>query len=949
VGYRIKRVVGIISSILILGACGGGGNSSPDVVPPAQPVDTTPTPTPVPEPAPRDTFDPLEPASVTVGHPFFNSPHVNPIVQQGAYVYAVNTPSDTLDVIEKKTMQVVRRIAVGVDPVAVAVRPDGKELWVSNHVSDSVSVIDLDVSSLSFHHVLATIQDFDPTSRSTRFDEPAGIAFASNDKAYVALSAIDEVAVIDVNTRIITKKIKINAQDPRAITVAGDKLFVAAFESNNQTELSGCFGNIDGEQCTFSLQEHVVDNNNVLSLFYDADIVKDPRVPDRDVFVFATSNEAPVDVISAVGTLLYGLTVTDDGEVFVSMTDARNHINGKAGTQKHTLKDLGNRAFLNQIGRVNCQSATCRNPSVIELEPLPPEHPDKSMALATPYGMALSGDQQSLIVTAAGSGKIFVVDVPSANVVSQFTVGAVPRGIALQSGDAGKPETAWVLNVVDNTVSIVDVTNLVAPALISTIGLEDNLSAEFKLGRALFNDASGSSTGTFSCESCHPDGHTDQLLWVLGGPKCDLAGCDQIPVRTTMPIRGARGTAPYHWDGVLGDPFGGKNGQSPKSSLQPNCSDELSCVRHLVDASMSSTMCDQDNCAANDEGKAGLFNAAERDALSKFILQVPPVPARERPFDDQLTNLAKTGFDDFFIKDATDSVAGQTCGSVGCHNMPFWTATNIGGSGMDAPSFRGIVDRWLVLPQGRVNMFELYGANGKKGFDEKDMWLRIISGSTTGQWQMFLEASMGYSGAYAKQVTLNSQFENSQQAITESLLQTLEMAADVESISLLGEGALLDVENQSSTPVTLTFAQGKYWDLQSDESYSKDELIALAKSGELILTLTAHSGGNVDFEHPQPQIWSTQRMFNVTKIDFPKLAGGTSMRMRGRHVFPNTRIYVDGIRVKGEVICEFGELPDCSNEVILVNLQKAPANGGMHLLQIQTEQGRFSNEFLFFK
>ena len=28
------------------------------------------------------------------------------------------------------------------DPVGIAVRPDGKEVWVSNHVSDSVSVID---------------------------------------------------------------------------------------------------------------------------------------------------------------------------------------------------------------------------------------------------------------------------------------------------------------------------------------------------------------------------------------------------------------------------------------------------------------------------------------------------------------------------------------------------------------------------------------------------------------------------------------------------------------------------------------------------------------------------------------------------------------------------------------------------------------------------------------
>jgi len=78
-----------------------------------------------------------------VGHPSFLSPHSKPVVINGGHVFVVNTPADSVDVIDRKTHEVVRRISVGVDPVGLALRPDGKELWVSNHVSDSVSVIDL--------------------------------------------------------------------------------------------------------------------------------------------------------------------------------------------------------------------------------------------------------------------------------------------------------------------------------------------------------------------------------------------------------------------------------------------------------------------------------------------------------------------------------------------------------------------------------------------------------------------------------------------------------------------------------------------------------------------------------------------------------------------------------------------------------------------------------------
>ena len=62
-------------------------------------------------------------------------------------------------------------------------------------------------------------------------------------------------------------------------------------------------------------------------------------------------------------------------------------------------------------------------------------------------------------------------------------VGAVPRGIALESDDTGNASQAWVLNVADNSVSRVDVSDPADPRVIDTITLEDPTHPAVKRGR----------------------------------------------------------------------------------------------------------------------------------------------------------------------------------------------------------------------------------------------------------------------------------------------------------------------------------------------------------------------------------------------------------------------------------------------------------------------------------
>lgn len=335
------------------------------------------------------------------------SPQFRPVIVSGEFVYLANTPNNTIDVLDKKSNRIEHQIAVGIEPVGLAIRPDGKELWVANHVSDSVSIIDIQVDSPSRFVVLDTIQDFDPKTKATRFDEPVGVVFADNHKAYVSLSSENQIAVIDVHSREIIKRLRIPAQDPRGIVVRNGRLYVIPFESNNQTQLSGGKKqDIDGDLVTFDAWEHSIHNNNVLSIGHVVDIIKNPKVPDRDLLVFDVANDQLIETVSGLGTLLYGITADSQGTVYVAQTDARNDVNGRAGTKKHGLAQLDNRPFLNRVTRIeNAGLKDGYKPKVswFDLEPLPPNHPAYETAQATPFAVELSIDDRWLYLTAAGS------------------------------------------------------------------------------------------------------------------------------------------------------------------------------------------------------------------------------------------------------------------------------------------------------------------------------------------------------------------------------------------------------------------------------------------------------------------------------------------------------------------------------------------------------------------
>ena len=881
---------------------------------------------------------------VKIGHPSFLSPHASPIAMNGDLVFVANTPSDTVDVIDARTRRIIARVDVGIDPVSIAVRPDGKEVWVSNHVSDSVSVIDADAKSPAYLQVIATVQDFDLRSKATRFDEPMGIAFASNDKAYVALSSENKIAVINVRQKKVVKRLNITAQDPRAIVVRGNRLYVIPFESNNKTQLSGG-KKIDGDLVTFNAHEHSVANNNVLSIGHVTDIVKHPRVPDRDLYVFDTTTDALVETVDTLGTLLYGLAVDSKGRVFIAQTDARNDVNGRAGTKKHGLKEMGNRAFLNQITKISFEGGKAGKPQFMNLEPLPPNHPQPDKALATPFAIQVSRDDSTLLVSAAGSDKIFTVDAETGQVLGRTQVGSVPRGIALQPGTRGKPSQAWVLNAVANTVSVVDISNPANLKVQASIALQDPTHPAFKRGRIAFNKAAASTSNTFSCASCHPDGHTDQLLWVLKTPI--VTGGNQIMPRSTMPIRGLRDTAPFHWDGIPGDPYGGINSASTRRRVKPNSNVDKpeSQTRHLIDGGLASTMAMVGKTGKNEEGKDGLLSKAERDDMAKFLLGVTYPPAQRRAYDNVLSEKATEGFELFHITgDAGGTPGANFCGN--CHRMPFWVSTNTPGSGMDAPTWRGAYDRFLILPQGRLNIidFDFYRRVAEQGIPERSVWQFSWGGRRAFDpvWEMVLEGSTGHSGSFARQVTLNESTVD--EPLTGDLLDALETSCGEGGVVLQGEGVFL-AENKA-TPVKVQFDSevqgGRYVETGNDRSvFSREMLVSLAAKGQFVGTFTGRHGEHGDYDHPQPGIWTLGPIQEQRgKQKFPILSNkNKTMTVSGRHIRTGAGIFVNGRKAAGSIRLE-------ENERVVIELENLPPIG-MNFLQVQNPGGLFSNDFIF--
>ncbi len=704
------------------------------------------------------------------GAQLYLSPQTDPMAlsEDGTRLYVANTTSGTLSVLDVTNPLApteLAKVRVGHDPTSVAVLPGGANgdelVFVVNHVSDSISVVSRERLA-----VVQTIQEFDADG-VTRMDEPVGIAFTSPTRALVTLDQPNQVLTVDIDANgrasIAPQRLEITAQAPRAIVAAGDRVFVAPFESGNQTEFSSCWPGdpldlvendaaLTDEGCEFRAEvlgdSDLLNGNDVqLGTIFEfaavnpnigGRVIRDTDLPDRDLFVIDPSG-APVvtQVLDSLGTLLSGLaahTGPAGTRVWIAHTEANNHLDG--------LGVIDNEMFVNRVAIVDCATGgSCAPAETVDL--------DASAATAglgqtvpTPWGIQASGDGEIVVVTAAGAdgdpgdGRppmhgLFTLN-RDGQVLGSALVGALPEGVLLRSGPGGAAQVAYVLDTADSTVSVVDVSNPTSPQTIGapvTVG-DDPTPAQIRLGRVAFHSARGSTNKTFACGSCHPNGNMDQLQWTIN----TVTGPDDGPnergeiaePRTTMPIRGLRDTLPLHWEGTLADPIALENPLAPFDAA-PDCDidavGEIGCVRHLVDAALSGPNCQHNVPGGCQPGEGqtghggsnlpGALTNEERDAMAAFQLAVAFPPAPDRRPDDVLSPLAVQGVADFFSNEDAKGIntgigqvvgfAPTTCADnpMGCHSLPLTVSTNSSVvGGFDAVSARGMWDRWTLFSNG---------------------------------------------------------------------------------------------------------------------------------------------------------------------------------------------------------------------------------------------------------
>jgi len=232
---------------LVLGACDNSGNPSLQLADKTDPIAEVP----------------VEAPGVTSNFVSFESGAVRPLAMStdGSSVYVSNTPNHSLDIFQydaSNTLRLKHSVPVGLEPVAVALRNDN-EVWVVNHISDSISIVRTD-SPVPFVATTLLVGD-----------EPRDIVFAKGrafittahrgqHRNHASLSNVPGAGDAELNSAGVKradiwvfdgeetgpglggtpiKIISLFGDTPRALAVTPDesKVYAAVLHSGNQTTL----------------------------------------------------------------------------------------------------------------------------------------------------------------------------------------------------------------------------------------------------------------------------------------------------------------------------------------------------------------------------------------------------------------------------------------------------------------------------------------------------------------------------------------------------------------------------------------------------------------------------------------------------------------------------------------------------------------------------------------
>jgi YVTN family beta-propeller protein len=488
----------------------------------------------------------------------FESQQVHPLAltPDGTRLLAVNTPDNRLAIfgIGTGSPTLLREAPVGLEPVSVACESNTRA-WVANHVSDTVSIVDLLTGN-----VVSTL---------AVGDEPTDIVFASG-KAFVCVSQEDAVKIYDpAHLAAPPVVVPIFGSDPQALARNGDgsRVYVGIFESGNLTTVAGeqdvvAHGGLPAPNpqgrpnvglILRFLGGHWMDEIN-----RSFDDTHPYTLPDHDVAVLdATAGVPAPSYIDGLGTLIYNLGVHPvNGRLYVTNTDALNHIRFEPNLRG---KFLRTRVSIVDPAAPASKSLVDINPH-IDYGMTPGPQGEIDLSLSQPGGVAFRSTGGEVYMTALGSAKVAVLDDAGA-VVDRIDVGDGPSGLALD-------ETRHRLYVLERFTNMLGVVDTDSRAVVQTVsvGYDPSPPAIRNGRRFLYDGRLSSGHGDLACASCHAGGNMDNIAWDLGDPNGQFqppppGQVDPLLVgfhpmkgpMTTQSLRGLDGTQPFHWRGDRAD------------------------------------------------------------------------------------------------------------------------------------------------------------------------------------------------------------------------------------------------------------------------------------------------------------------------------------------------------------------------------------------------------------
>lgn len=598
----------------------------------------------------------------------FESAPVHPIERSpdGTKLFAVHTADARLVVFDLTSGTPIRtqEIPVGIEPVSVRARTN-TELWVVNHQSDDVSIVDLVTGNVKATLLVG--------------DEPTDVVFAgAPTRAYVCVSQLDRVRIYDpLNLDAIPIDIPLEGSDPRSLAVSSDgvHVYVTASESGNKTSV---------------VHFQVVQQGGGLP---PPNPPKDPGLPaapdvglivkhdgtrwvdeigrnwnaalpftllDKDVFEISTSTQTVTRAFTGVGTSLFNVAVNPStGRLYVSNSEAQNHVRFEPNQRAKFVK--------NRVTTIDPVSSTITPRHLNDhIDYNNPDGSDgeRSLSLSLPLDLAVNSTGSTVYVTAFGSSQVGVLDSDGV-ITRRIAVGNGPGGLALDE----PRQQLYVWNRFESSITVVDLTDDSTSEI--PLGFDPSSSAVLNGRPLLYDGAFSSAHGDLSCGSCHLFGGMDNIAWDLGDPTGDfipmpppLQGFHPMKgPMTTQSLKGLENTEPFHWRG------------------------------------------DRSNLAAFNPAFVGLMGRAtqltsgEMQQFEDFVftLRYPPNPNRN--LDGSLPN-PPTGPNPFRGEDLY--MNGQLVGSancVDCHQIPS------GSSALIIPAQLLLEDQDMKVPQLR-NMYE---------------------------------------------------------------------------------------------------------------------------------------------------------------------------------------------------------------------------------------------------